>query len=141
MKKSWRADGLNDLEVIAKELLIVAQDYRVFCFKGDLGTGKTTFIKTICKQLGVVDDVTSPTFSIVNEYMTAQNEPVYHFDFYRLKKEEEALDLVYEQYFFSSYYCFVEWPEKIAGLLDFPKATIFMTVEPSSSRLILCSDE
>jgi tRNA threonylcarbamoyladenosine biosynthesis protein TsaE len=91
--------------------------------------------------LGVVDDVTSPTFSIVNEYMTAQNVPVYHFDFYRLKKEEEALDLGYEQYFFSSYYCFVEWPEKIAGLLDFPKATIFMTVEPSSSRLILCSDE
>jgi tRNA threonylcarbamoyladenosine biosynthesis protein TsaE len=141
MKKSWRADNLSDLEVIAKELLSTAKEYKVFCFKGDLGAGKTTFIKTICKQLGVVDDVTSPTFSIVNEYMTVQNEPVYHFDFYRLKKEEEALDLGYEQYFFSSYYCFVEWPEKIAGLLDFPKATIFMTVEPSSSRLILCSDE
>ena len=141
MKKSWRADNLSDLEVIAKELLSTAKEYKVFCFKGDLGAGKTTFIKTICKQLGVVDDVTSPTFSIVNEYMTVQNEPVYHFDFYRLKKEEEALDLGYEQYFFSSYYWFVEWPEKIAGMLAFPKATIFLTGEPSSSRLIRCSGE
>ena len=132
MKKSWRADNLSDLEVIAKELLSTAKEYKVFCFKGDLGAGKTTFIKTICKQLGVVDDVTSPTFSIVNEYMTVQNEPVYHFDFYRLKKEEEALDLGYEQYFFSSYYCFVEWPERAPGI--FPEGTVHCTIQSSGTN-------
>lgn len=141
MKRSWKVERVEDLEIVAQELLAFAKEQRVFCFHGDLGAGKTTFIKAICKQLGVKDDVTSPTFSIVNEYLSDKEEPVYHFDFYRLKKEEEAFDLGYEQYFFSSYYCFVEWPEKIERLLNFPKATIFMTVETSSSRLITCSDE
>ena len=141
MIRRWKVDRVEELEKVASEILAHSGKQHFFCFQGDLGAGKTTLIKIICKQLGVKEAVTSPTFSIVNEYLRDNGDPVYHFDFYRLKKLEEAYDLGYEQYFFSPYYCFVEWPEKIEHLLDFPKATIFMTVEPSSSRLILCSDE
>lgn len=88
---------------------------RRFLFFGELGSGKTTFIKTLCAELGVTDAVTSPTYSIVNEYESPKGK-VYHFDFYRLKDETEALDMGYEEYFYSGNYCLIEWPEKIANL-------------------------
>ena len=105
-------DNLNT----AKKLIEFAGTEKIFLFYGDMGAGKTTFIQSICKALGVKEPVTSPTFSIVNEYQGADAK-IYHFDFYRLKKQEEALDMGYEEYFYSGNFCLIEWPEKIAGLL------------------------
>ena len=137
MKKEWDATELNDLDAIAKELLEFIGDHRVLCFYGDLGAGKTTFIKAICRQLGVTDEVQSPTFSIVNEYETKDGEPIYHFDFYRLKTEEEAYDLGYEQYLYSNYFCFIEWPEKVEDLLNLKKVDLYINFT-DSKRQIKC---
>lgn len=93
-----------------------------------MGAGKTTLIKSICKILGVTETVTSPTFSIVNEYRDARDQPVYHFDFYRIRFLHEAYDIGYENYFFSGHLCLVEWPEKIEPLLDFPHLKIQLEV-------------
>lgn len=137
MKKKWDATDLRDLDGVAKDLLTFIGDHRVLCFYGDLGVGKTTFIKAICRQLGVKDEVQSPTFSIVNEYETSRREPVYHFDFYRLKTEEEAYDLGYEQYLYSNYFCFIEWPEKVENLLDLKKVDLYISLT-DSKRQIKC---
>ena len=109
--------SLNELDAVAKEFWQLQKDKKVFAFHGAMGAGKTTFIKSFCQQAGVEDKVQSPTFSIVNEYQGADGNPVYHFDFYRLKSEEEAFDLGYEQYLFSGYFCLIEWPERISGIL------------------------
>ena len=101
----------------ASWLLKSCPDARVFLLYGEMGAGKTTLIKQVCRLLGVKDSMSSPTFSIVNEYRTGSGKPVYHFDFYRLKSQEEAMDLGYEEYFYSGSYCFAEWPEKIPDLL------------------------
>jgi tRNA threonylcarbamoyladenosine biosynthesis protein TsaE len=106
---------LSDLPDAANHLLLNFPASRIFLFFGDMGAGKTTFIKTICADLGVDDAVTSPTYSIVNEYSSPKGK-IYHFDFYRLKDESEALDMGYEEYFYSGNYCLIEWPEKIASL-------------------------
>lgn len=137
MKKQWDATELKDLDGIAKELLEFIGDHRVLCFYGDLGAGKTTFIKAICRQLGVTDEVQSPTFSIVNEYKASGGEPLYHFDFYRLKTEEEAYDLGYEQYLYSNYFCFIEWPEKVEGLLNLKKVDLYLSFA-DAKRQIKC---
>ncbi|MBK7887488.1 MAG: tRNA (adenosine(37)-N6)-threonylcarbamoyltransferase complex ATPase subunit type 1 TsaE [Bacteroidetes bacterium] len=118
--------SLNELDSVAGEILEKASDYKIFCFHGEMGAGKTTLIKSICRKLGVNDEVQSPTFSIVNEYVDRTKNPVYHFDFYRLKNEEEAYDLGYEHYFFSGYFCLIEWPEKVKDLLNLKKADIFI---------------
>ncbi|MFN0188378.1 MAG: tRNA (adenosine(37)-N6)-threonylcarbamoyltransferase complex ATPase subunit type 1 TsaE [Bacteroidia bacterium] len=137
MKKEWDATELKDLDSIAKELLEFIGDHRVLCFYGELGAGKTTFIKAICRQLGVNDAVQSPTFSIVNEYKASGGEPIYHFDFYRLKTEEEAYDLGYEQYLFSNYFCFIEWPEKVEDLLNLKKVDLYLSFA-DAKRQIKC---
>ena len=118
MIRSWESLSPEDNPAIAREILATPGLRKVICFFGDMGAGKTTFIKSFCEQAGVEDIVQSPTFSIVNEYQSVAGEPVYHFDFYRLKSEEEAFDLGYEQYLFSGYFCLIEWPEKIAGILQ-----------------------
>jgi len=110
------ATSLYQLPSIATEIIKFAGNNRIFLFYGDMGAGKTTLIKSLCEGLGVTEAVTSPTFSIVNEYIGA-NKKIYHFDFYRLKNQTEALDMGYEEYFYSDAYCFIEWPEKIPGLL------------------------
>jgi tRNA threonylcarbamoyladenosine biosynthesis protein TsaE len=105
-----------------------------------MGAGKTTFIKAICKFLGVDENISSPTFSIVNEYRTSNNQKIFHFDFYRLKSEHEALDIGCEEYFYSGHYCFVEWPEKIIYLL--PEDSVHVSIKTeNSSRLISYSYE
>ena len=109
-------NSVSELPKTALELVRFAGNEKIFLFYGDMGAGKTTFIKNICEQLGVKDPATSPTFSIVNEY-AASTGKIFHFDFYRLKKQEEALDMGYEEYFYSGDYCFIEWPEKISDLL------------------------
>lgn len=105
----------SQLSLAARQLLDFAGEKKVFLFEGDMGAGKTTFIKAICEQLGTDDLVSSPTFSIINEY-TYPDGSIYHFDFYRLKNETEAYDLGYEDYFYSGNFCFIEWPSKIENL-------------------------
>ena len=108
---------LSDLKEAAISLLNFSEKNRIFIFEGEMGAGKTTFIKAICAQLGIEDTVSSPTFSIVNEYIARTGNIVYHFDFYRIKNLNEAYDIGYEEYFYSGNICFIEWPEKIEELL------------------------
>jgi len=111
---------ISDLSALgesAKLLLNTFPEDRVFAFYGSMGAGKTTFIKALCNELGSADYVTSPTFALINEYSTANGSVIYHFDFYRIKRIEEAFDLGYEDYIYSGNYCFIEWPEMIESLL------------------------
>ncbi|WP_285010128.1 tRNA (adenosine(37)-N6)-threonylcarbamoyltransferase complex ATPase subunit type 1 TsaE [Pedobacter faecalis] len=108
--------GLDELSSAAAQILDFAAGERIFILRAEMGGGKTTLIKELARELGVTEVVSSPTFSIVNEY-DAQGEPVYHFDFYRIKDIREAYDIGYEEYFYSGHVCFVEWPEKIESLL------------------------
>ncbi|MBE0662603.1 MAG: tRNA (adenosine(37)-N6)-threonylcarbamoyltransferase complex ATPase subunit type 1 TsaE [Bacteroidales bacterium] len=112
-----QAATTGDLDLVARKIINSFPQQRVFAFYGAMGVGKTTLIKAVCHELGVEDVVVSPTFSLINEYSTREGDPVYHFDFYRIKSLSEAFDMGYEEYFFSGHYCFVEWPEKIEQLL------------------------
>ncbi len=123
-------NGLHDLAEAAHQLLKFAGTDRILVFEGDMGAGKTTFIKEICLVLGVEDVVSSPTFSIVNEYRTSNNQPIFHFDFYRIRDLQEAYDIGYEEYFYSSSFCLIEWPEKIESLL--PMHYIKVSIETLS---------
>ena len=109
--------SVGELAEVARKLLSTFSEERFFAFFGKMGVGKTTLIKELCAVLGVKDNVCSPTFAIVNEYSDREGEPVYHFDFYRLKSVAEAYDIGYEEYFYSGCYCFTEWTEKIEELL------------------------
>lgn len=129
-------NGLEDLPGAARSILDFTAGRNVFLFFAEMGTGKTTLIKTMCQLLGVEATVSSPTFSIVNEY-TGGAGPIYHFDFYRIEHEEEAYDLGYEDYFYSGNYCFVEWPEKITGLWTEDAVKVFMEVLPNGKRQLL----
>lgn len=119
-------DKVADLVAAAERMIAQYPQERIFLFYGHMGAGKTTFINALCAALEVQDSTSSPTFSIVNEYASAHG-PLFHFDFYRLKDESEALDLGYEEYFYSGNYCFVEWPEKIENLL--PSHYLKITIE------------
>ena len=109
--------NIDQLPAVAEALLGEFPGERFYAFFGKMGVGKTTLIKELCRQLGVEDNVSSPTFAIVNEYSDRVGEPVYHFDFYRLKSLAEAYDIGYEEYFYSGSWCFTEWTEKIEPLL------------------------
>lgn len=117
MSTTITVSSLDDLRGAAARLIEIAGNDRVFTLSGEMGAGKTTFIKAICEVLGVTDTISSPTFSLVNEYRTKEGSPLYHFDFYRIKNESEAYDMGYEDYLYSGNYCFIEWPEKIADLI------------------------
>lgn len=103
----------NDIEVIARKCISAFQDIPVWLFEGEMGAGKTTFIRSLCHILGVIDTVQSPTFGIVNEYTTDEGQSIFHFDCYRLDNPSEALDLGIDEYLYSGQYCFIEWPSKI----------------------------
>lgn len=112
-------------------------DARVFTFYGAMGAGKTTFIKEVCRALGVTEVITSPTFAIVNEYQSDTTAAlIYHFDFYRIKKLEEVFDMGYEDYFYSGALCFIEWPELIEDLLPEDAVRVSITPQPDGSRLL-----
>ena len=136
MDKLQITTGLDGLAESARELLQAFPDDRFFAFYGKMGAGKTTLIKELCRALGSDDNVCSPTFAIVNEYMTSGGEPVYHFDFYRINSLSETYDIGYEEYFYSGYYCFTEWTEKVEPLL--PETYIKVCIEelPSGQRSI-----
>ena len=123
-----------DLIIAAKKLFDKYPSSRVFAFYGSMGAGKTTFIKVICHYLGATDIVQSPSFAIINEYQTNQGESLFHFDFYRIKKIEEAYDIGYEDYFYSGSWCFIEWPELIEELL--PEGTVKVYISGDSERTI-----
>lgn len=118
-------NDISELPAAAKVLIKSFDGQKIVAFYGEMGAGKTTLIKAICTEMGVRDNISSPTFSIVNEYQSVKGK-IYHFDFYRLKSSDEAYDMGYEEYFYSKSYCFIEWPEKIAELmpLEFDKVTI-----------------
>ncbi len=132
----YRVANTECLPAAAAWLIENAGDKRVFVFQAPMGAGKTTFIKAICAYLQVEDSTSSPTFSIVNEYHS-ENGPIYHFDFYRLKSEQEAFDLGYEEYFYSGDYCFIEWPEKIPNLIPEDAAVVKIEVTEDQSRTII----
>ena len=128
----------EDIKQAAKQFVETMGENTVFAFYGKMGAGKTTFIKAVCEELGVADTVTSPTFAIVNEYEAAGGRPIYHFDFYRIKKVSEAYDMGCEEYFYSGHPCFIEWPELIEDVL--PEETVNVTIEALSNgerRLVL----
>ena len=115
----------------------VLPGHNVIAFYGQMGAGKTTFIKALCESLGVEDVITSPTFAIVNEYTTAAGDPIYHFDFYRIKRLEEVYDMGYEDYFYQSgSLCLIEWPELIEQLLPDDALRVSITELPDGTRLI-----
>ena len=131
---------INDLEHIreaARQFINAMGTEHVFAFYGSMGAGKTTFIKAICEELGVGDVVTSPTFAIVNEYLTSTGGTIYHFDFYRIKKLEEVYDMGYEDYFYSDALCFIEWPEMMEELLPEGATKVQITENPDGTRTVI----
>ena len=116
MELNFEINNENELDYISKEIIEKFKS-KVFLFYGEMGVGKTAFIKSICKHLNVLDVVSSPTFSIVNQYVNDQDEFMYHFDFYRTNNKNEIFDIGYEEYLFSDSFCFIEWPERLDNLL------------------------
>lgn len=129
-------ENLESIQESAHKFLALAGDNKVFAFYGDMGAGKTTFIKALCSELNSMDVVTSPTFTLVNEYLTAGDSYIYHFDFYRIKKLEEAYDFGFEEYLDSGNFCFIEWPEKVESILPESHIKVRISVGDDQSRSI-----
>lgn len=132
MPKTCTCQNLNELPGIVRLLLDTWPEEKIFAFYGRMGAGKTTFIKEFCRQLGVETIVNSPTFAIVNEYVSNDGQSIYHFDLYRLERWEEMLDIGYEDYFYSNNYCLLEWPEKIENLLPDSHVKVMIEADPDS---------
>lgn len=125
--------SLDQLEAVAQQILELNPN-KVILFHGEMGVGKTTLIKVLAKTLGVNDVTSSPTFSLVNEYQTTDNQTVYHFDFYRLKNEVEALDMGADEYLYSGNWCFIEWAEKIPSLIPEAHSSISIRLLADGKR-------
>ena len=134
MSKTLFAENVEQLNSIAKQIFDYTSTHKKFAFYGEMGVGKTTLIKALSLQLGFTDTVSSPTFSIVNEYQVDRNIKIYHFDFYRIEDENEAYDMGYEEYFFSNAYCFIEWSEKIPSLIE-NMVQVKMSIEGNIRRI------
>lgn len=128
-------NNIENIHEAAREFIHQIGDARVFAFYGKMGAGKTTFIKAICEELGCQDVITSPTFAIVNEY-SSDTTPIYHFDFYRIKKLEEVYDMGYEEYFYSGALCLIEWPELIEEILPDDAIRVNINEQEDGSRTI-----
>lgn len=128
---------LNEIKDAAKQFLNQNKKYKHFAFYGEMGAGKTTFIKELCGLLNSTDVVTSPTFSLINEYHTTTEDLIFHFDFYRIKDIEEAFNIGYEDYFYSDHYCFVEWPELVEELLPDTMLKVRIKVLENGGREIV----
>ncbi len=132
---NFTINDISEIRQVAKKIIDNIGNKRIVAFYGEMGAGKTTLIKAICEELGVVDNISSPTFSIVNEYKTQKGERIFHFDFYRIKSQTEAFDMGYEDYFYSNAYCFIEWPEKILELL--PTEIVNVSIKIHDEKRIL----
>ena len=137
--RTFSSVTLDDLTRVAIAVAEYVKQYKVWLFHGEMGAGKTTLIKEVCKAIGVVDNMSSPTFSIVNEYATKDHQKVFHFDFYRIKNEAEAVDIGTEEYFYSNHPCFIEWAEKIPSLIPLTHAEVSIQVEDDIHRTIVLS--
>lgn len=131
--------SVEDLDRAAREFLAAMDQATVFAFRGEMGAGKTTFIKAVCEALGVEDVINSPSFSIVNEYRSASGELIYHFDCYRLKRVEEALDFGFEDYMESGCLCFIEWPDIVGELLPGDTVMVDIRVNGDETRTVTLS--
>ena len=127
--------SLNEINNIAKKI-IEFNPHKIVLFNGEMGAGKTTLIKSLCKELGISTNISSPTFSLVNEYQTITNQIVYHFDFYRLKSQNEALDIGIDEYLYSGHWCFIEWAENIKDLIPENYSTLTISVLSDGKRQI-----
>ena len=132
-------NSLEELPIAANNLLTNYSKNKKFAFWGELGSGKTTFIKALCNELNIIDIASSPTFSIINEYKTSTGETVYHMDMYRINSLEEAFDIGIENYLMDENYCFIEWPEKIKELLPPDVVSVNISVLKDKSRIIKIS--
>lgn len=131
-----KIESLDKINDAAKTFIKTMGDRTIFAFRGEMGAGKTTFIKAVCEALGVDEVINSPTFAIVNEYGSANGELIYHFDFYRINSVEEAYDFGYEDYFYSGSLCFIEWPERIESLLPNNTTNVHISVNSDNSRIV-----
>ena len=131
-----RITSIDKIGEAAKEFVAAMGDRKVFAFYGKMGAGKTTFIKAVCEELGVEDVINSPTFAIVNEYVEGHGEPIYHFDFYRIKNLQEVLDIGYEDYVYSGNLCFMEWPELIESILPEDAVKVIIEEEEDGERKV-----
>ena len=131
-----RITSLDNIREAAKAFLAGMGTSKVVAFYGKMGAGKTTFIKAICEELGVEDVITSPTFALVNEYTAGNGAPVYHFDFYRIKRLDEVYDMGYEDYFYGGNLCLLEWPELIEDILPDDAMRVSITEQEDGSRVI-----
>lgn len=130
--KVWISSSVEELPEIAVDFVKCFSRSNVILFVGKMGAGKTTFIKSLCAAWGIKDDISSPTFSLVNEYQNEQNEKLFHFDFYRIEKEEEAFDIGFEEYLESGYRCLIEWPDRVEGLL--PDNFLLVTIKENNGE-------
>jgi tRNA threonylcarbamoyladenosine biosynthesis protein TsaE len=127
------------LHAAAKDLLKHSENKKIFAFYGSMGAGKTTIIKAVCESLGAVDIISSPTFTLVNEYKTSDGESLFHIDFYRIKKQEEVYDFGIEEYLTGDSYCFMEWPELIEDILPPETIRVRITVDEHEQRMLSVS--
>lgn len=133
---SERINDKSKLKDAARELIQQFPNEKIFAFYGKMGAGKTTFIQAICRYLGSDDNITSPTFALINEYKTREQKSIFHFDFYRIKDLEEVYDLGYEDYMYSGNYCLIEWPELIESLLPENIVRVKIEVGEDEARII-----
>lgn len=140
MEHKIEIESLATIDNAARQFLAEIGENRLLAFYGNMGAGKTTFTVALCKALGVQDSVSSPTFAIVNEYRCADGAPLFHFDFYRIKNNAEAVDIGVEDYFYSGEMCIMEWPENIEDLLPEETKKIRISVNPDLSRTISWED-
>lgn len=132
--------SLEQIQEAAHQFIETMGHRKLFAFYGKMGVGKTTFIKTICEQMGVTDVINSPTFAIVNEYQDRDQRPIYHFDFYRIRKPVDVLDIGFEDYINSDACCFMEWPEMIEGFLPEETVKVMMEEHDDGSRTVTLDD-
>ncbi|HXA02684.1 MAG TPA: tRNA (adenosine(37)-N6)-threonylcarbamoyltransferase complex ATPase subunit type 1 TsaE [Cytophagaceae bacterium] len=130
---------LNDLVRVSKEIIEFAGEEKIWLFEGQMGAGKTTLIKALCQELAVIDHVTSPSYSLINEYLTKDQRTIYHFDFYRIKDQSEAVDIGCEEYFYSENLCLIEWPSLIPDLLPDKYLMINIDIASPTQRNIQLS--
>ena len=136
MSKILKIKSLDTIAQSAQQFVDIIGDNTVFAFFGKMGAGKTTFIKAICQEIGVIDTVNSPTFSIINEYKSINGESIYHFDCYRINNIQEAINLGFDDYFCSENLCFIEWAEKIVDILPNNTVSVTFEVEPDGTRTL-----
>lgn len=140
MKQEISIKNIGDIDRAAAKFIERIGDRKLVAFFAPMGAGKTTFTTAICRVLGVTDPVGSPTFAIINEYMKADGEPMYHFDFYRINKLSEAIDIGLEDYLYSGCLCIMEWPENVEELLPEDTLRVYITVNPDGSRTLSWDD-